>query len=1320
MTTRVVHRPARTVGPLPPPQPLAISPPPVLPEGKTASGVASLLPLAGSAAGLSMMMFLRGSGFAALGAVIMVVALGAAGIFHITQRGQATRKRKAQRERYLDYLEELREDLLRYEHEFRERSGRPNPPASHLLDVIRDPARLWERRRADLDFLRIRIGTGALPLREIQMPDQGTLANPTDPFMKFEANTVIRRFARTPGLPLLVGLDCAGDVSVIGAQRAEVLNVARGILAQVASLHAPDDVIIAVLAAPEREPDWAWTRWLPQLLDRERIGPAGPTPRLVTDSQTLATLLAEDLAQRATSAAKSFRHGSGAQEARARSRLLVIDDAHGQVARQLATPDAAIGLPSLGVTVVHLLADRLHEPGDVSCRVTVEGAEVTVDDLAAAPRVTVRGTADDAPAPLVEGLARQIAPLRLSPDSYDDGSGTPPADFTALLGIPDPRRLDFDRLWGRRGERDFLRVPLGVDAAGRPTLLDLKESAQLGMGPHGLCVGATGSGKSELLRTLVLALVASHPPEQLSLVLVDYKGGATFAPFTELPHVAGLITNLAADASLVERMYTSLDGEVLRRQQLLADAGKLTDIGEYQLLRAQRPELPPLGYLLVIIDEFGELLTAKPEFVELFLRIGRIGRSIGVHLLLSSQRVEQGKMRGLETYLSYRLGLRTLSETESRTVLDTPDAFHLPSQPGNGYLKVDVTVYEKFKAAYVSGPLPGRTETELAPVVGPRVKPMARFGRPPAATDRDQARAPATARTTGPTLLSTVVRQVAQARRRVPPIWLPPLPSAVALDRASGGFDVTPRGVRLRGAQQARSGLAAPIGLLDDPARQWQGPWLVELSAAGGNLMVLGGPGTGKTTALRTLVLGLATTCTPTEVGIYGIDLLGSGLRGLAGLPQVGGVAGREDRERIRRTIDEVHGMLGQRERMFARHQLDTVADLRAERAAGRLAELACTEVVLLVDGYGQLAAEFDDREATVHDILARGGRYGVHVVASARRWNEVRAAQQVTFGNRIELRMTEPGESSIDGRLARAVPADTPGRALTSAKLYGQVALPRLDGVPDPASSALAEAATMVRGAWTGPLPPPVRVLPAVLRAADLAGDLVGDADAGPGAVALGRFESDFAPALLDLFGRDQHLLVLGDSGTGKTNLLRLIVDGLVQRYSSSELVFAVFDPRHGLAGVVPEPYLGGYAPNPALAQQLAASVCTELAHRDPSASAGPAPRVVLLIDDYDVLAASAIQPLGAFVPSLAAGRDLGLHVVLTRRVAGASRGLYEPFTLGVRESGCLALLMSGDRTEGQLFAGVRPTTLPVGRAQYVRPGESVRIVQTAYLEGS
>ena len=188
------------------------------------------------------------------------------------------------------------------------------------------------------------------------------------------------------------------------------------------------------------------------------------------------------------------------------------------------------------------------------------------------------------------------------------------------------------------------------------------------------------------------------------MVLVDYKGGATFAPFTGLPHVAGVITNLENQAGLVERVHASLAGEVKRRQQVLKDAGNVADIGHYARCAPARPDLEALPHLFVVIDEFGELLTAKPDFIDLFLSIGRIGRSIGVHLLLSSQRIESGKLAGLETYLSYRLGLRTFSSDESRTVLDTVDAFHLPPLPGFGYLKVDTSDYQRFKAGYVSGP----------------------------------------------------------------------------------------------------------------------------------------------------------------------------------------------------------------------------------------------------------------------------------------------------------------------------------------------------------------------------------------------------------------------------------------------------------------------------------------------------------------------------------------------------------------------------------------------------------------------------------------
>ncbi|GAA3042342.1 hypothetical protein GCM10020000_21610 [Streptomyces olivoverticillatus] len=275
-------------------------------------------------------------------------------------------------------------------------------------------------------------------------------------------------------------------------------------------------------------------------------------------------------------------------------------------------------------------------------------------------------------------------------------------DFADLLGLGDPAAVDVATAWRPRTAAERLRVPIGVGEDGTPVMLDLKEAAQDGMGPHGLCVGATGSGKSELLRTLVLGLAVTHSSETLNFVLADFKGGATFAGMAELPHVAAVITNLADDLTLVDRMRDSITGELQRRQELLRAAGNYANLGDYEKARAAGAPLEPLASLVLVIDEFSELLTAKPDFIDMFIQIGRIGRSLGVHLLLASQRLEEGRLRGLDTYLSYRIGLRTFSAAESRTALGVPDAYHLPSVPGSGYLKFGTDEMTRFKAAYVS------------------------------------------------------------------------------------------------------------------------------------------------------------------------------------------------------------------------------------------------------------------------------------------------------------------------------------------------------------------------------------------------------------------------------------------------------------------------------------------------------------------------------------------------------------------------------------------------------------------------------------------
>ncbi|WP_327189268.1 type VII secretion protein EccCa [Streptomyces xinghaiensis] len=1327
MTTRLIHRPARTERPAAAPPARTIEAPPNLPEGKTGSGAMALLPMAGVMSSVVMMTVVRNSQFAAIGAVVLVVAvIGGVGML-LSQRGKAQRTRRQQRERYLEYLEELREELVAEERELRETARVLNPPPAALYDIVRDPSRLWERRRLDADFLKVRVGSGEMPLRPLTVGQQsGSVLTPPDRFMLNEAGALISRFGTTGDLPLTVPLDRAGNASVIG-DREGVLRVARALLVQTAATHAPDDVHIALGCPGDRMADWEWLKWLPHLLDGdERDGPVSAR-RIAPDVHQLARLLGRDLRQRASYAAE-LRRGLSNREALAMAgRLLVVSDEYGDTAQDLPRPDEAVSLRDMGVTVLHLLSERVREPGQVSLRITVDGDRVTVEDLRGEQPLVAHGTVDDVTTAGAEGLARMLAPLRLSAESLVDAPLSGPVDFADMLGMDDPAAVDIGALWAPRGERAFLRVPIGINDSREPVLLDLKESAELGMGPHGLCVGATGSGKSELLRTLVLALVATHPPEDLAMVLVDYKGGATFAPFADLPHVAGVITNLENQAGLVERVHASLAGEVQRRQRVLKDAGNVADIAHYAALRETRPDLDPLPHLFVVIDEFGELLTAKPDFIDLFLSIGRIGRSIGVHLLLSSQRIEGGKLKGLDTYLSYRLGLRTFSADESRTVLDTTDAFHLPPLPGFGYLKVDTSAYERFKASYVSGPYTGPVRRESEEDTGPAVLPY------PAYNTLDQQRPKESGsasepysrhRNPGPTVMSVIVDQFTAAAAPVRRIWLPPLPAALPLDAAAGPVEAGGQGMRLA----VRPGpMKVPLGLLDDPAKQWQGQWVLDLTLAGGHVAVIGGPQSGKTTLLRTLALSLAMTHTPKDVGIYGLDLVGGGLQALAGLPHVGGIAGRADRERAMRTVEEVRGMLALREDLFREQNIDSVDRLRELRAEGRLPQLPSTDVVLLVDGFGALRDDFEELDDAVVDLLKRGGGYGIHVVAGMLRWNDVRIATQSTFGTRVELRLNDPSDSSIDRKLAETLAPDEPGRVLTDGKLFAQVALPRIDSLSSTTElgPAVEQAARSVRAAWPGDLAQQVRVLPPRVQLSSLP-----SVTAQPQRVPIGLDQTALAPVLLDLFERDQHLLVLGDSECGKSNLLRLVANGLMVRHGEDDLVFAVMDPRRGLRTLVPEEYRGGYAHNSKICGALSAGIAKELEKRMPDDLADQdaladgawytGPRIVILVDDYDILTTAGQQPLQPFLPFIPSSADIGLHFVVTRRVAGASRAMYDPFLTTLRESGTSALVMAGDRSEGQLFPGVYAGAQPPGRGLLVRRGEPNRLIQTALADGT
>ncbi|MCV7101599.1 type VII secretion protein EccCa, partial [Mycobacterium palustre] len=515
--------------------------------------------------------------------------------------------------------------------------------------------RMWERQVRDTDFGVVRAGLGTQPLATRLVAPEPKSGQRADPVTA----TALRRFLdaqSTVGeVPLTVGLGAEGTVTVDGDGEA-VRALLRALICQLAVLHPPDQLLVVAALSDRHHADWDWLKWLPH----------NQHP-VATDAVGSARLVYRSLGQ-----ARDAITGAGAPH-----RVIVAD------LDDRTDPDVAETIT--GATILRVCA--------------------RADDTA----VTVRRAGVVQPLPRPDRMSRLdalVCARRLA--KYRAGSSG--ADEIAWLEVAGPA----DAAHAGR-----LRVPIGTTADGAPLLLDIKEAAENGMGPHGLCVGATGSGKSELLRTIAVGMMARNSPEELNLLLIDFKGGATFLDLSRAPHVAAVITNLAEEAPLVARMHDALAGEMNRRQQLLRTA-RCAGVAAYQRARRAGGALPPLPTLFIVVDEFSELLSQHPDFADIFVAIGRLGRSLGMHLLLASQRLDEGRLRGLEAHLSYRICLKTLSAGESRAALGTPDAYHLPNTPGAGLLRCSHGEPVRFQAAFVSAPLrvaPRRVAAVRAPSV---------------------------------------------------------------------------------------------------------------------------------------------------------------------------------------------------------------------------------------------------------------------------------------------------------------------------------------------------------------------------------------------------------------------------------------------------------------------------------------------------------------------------------------------------------------------------------------------------------------------------
>ena len=1173
------------------------------------------------------------------------------------QRGEINAKRAE----YLGYLSDLRDAAVKTAAAQRCSLVWCHPDPDTLWTLV-GGCRMWERRVAHSDFCHVRIGTGKQQLAtRLVSPPTGTVQR-LDPVTVNALRRFVQTHSTVPETPIIIDL---GDVTavVVGGDPTHARALLRAMICQLAVLHSPSLVLIAAAVSDRNQAHWDWLKWLPH----------NQHPQ-ADDSLGSARMVYRSLAAADTALAGLVSDGGLPQL------LVVVDDNDGDdVGVTMLKKDTRHdGVAAAGVLRLQVSENALHGHDDAPTR---------PDQLSYSAALA---------------CAQRLAGYRAGgPDAFGAAAGNA-LGWQDLVGIGDLAVYAPADRWISRSPHDRLRVPIGTTAMGVPLDLDIKEAAEKGMGPHGLCIGATGSGKSEFLRTVALGMMARHSPEELNLALIDFKGGATFAGLEPAPHVAAVITNLSDKLALVARMRDALTGEMNRRQEALRLAGNLDGIAAYDRARRAGAQFAPLPVLFIIVDEFSELLSQHPDFADVFAAIGRLGRSLGMHLLLASQRLEEGRLRGLESHLSYRVCLKTLSANESRLVLGTSDAYELPSAPGAAYLRVGTDALIRFQTAYVSGPCNAKIYSRSEPPDlpgGDKNPTLVRLFTAGPAGPVTRADGVGLDGIDQRTVLQTVVERLSGYGPRAHEVWLPPLGAAPALDTV---------------LRESMPALTVSIGLVDRPFEQRRTPLIVDLSGAAGNVAVVGAPQSGKSTALRTLIIALAVTHDPRSVQFYCLDFGGGLLTSLRDWPHVGSVAGRADAQLARRTVTQLEAIIRSREASFRDHGIESMAQYR-QLVAQR--DPICDrfgDVFLVVDGWATLRREFETIEAPITSLAAQGLSFGVHVVISASRWAEIRPALKDQIATRIELRLGDPADSEFDRRRAQQVPEANPGRGLSGDGQHMVIALPRLD-------SAGGE---LLRDRHTEFTAPPIPLLPAHVDQLSVVERAVAGQD---DEILIGLEESELRSVAID-FECHQHLLVFGDGECGKTASLRTICRELLRTTTAAQTQLFIVDFRRSLLGVLePESeHLGGYLASANAVNAVLPSLADRLRGREAPSNVTPTqlrsrswwsgPEIYVLIDDYDLIATDRANPLMPLLEFLPEAKDLGLHLVLARRSGGAARAMFEPLLAALRDAGCLTLLMSGSPDDGLMIGSVRQSPMPPGRGTLIaRQGDS-QLVQVAW----
>jgi S-DNA-T family DNA segregation ATPase FtsK/SpoIIIE len=1189
----------------------------------------------------------------------------------VEQRMTAGRTYSQALEQFRADIADLTQEITSAAEEERSRRCEENPPSSECVAAVRGFSSLMWSKRPDLDgFLELRLGLGRQPSRNrIEIPD----GKQNNRALWRELKDVVEPFESVDDVPVVARLQAPGAIGV-GGPREAALGSARSLLLQVGCLHSPAEVIIAVCASSPTADDWEWLKWLPHCESPQSPLKVSHLASTVSACAALVNDIHRVLEERLGAGGKDGVIPGPAV-------VLVVDN-DSPVDRpfvvELATHGSSVGVHVLWVAPdVQLLPAVCDTFLDVSSR--AGGGSV---GFVHAGETVQPVTADVATAELALATARALSPV-VDVSAADDEAGDLPRTVSFLSLVGTELATSPEAVIERWNEsRSIVTSPLAVpsdirrpgslravvgQSAGGPHILDLRTH-----GPHALVGGTTGAGKSELLQSWILAMAAAHSPQRVTFLLVDYKGGSAFSECVRLPHTVGLVTDLSPH--LVRRALVSLAAELRYREQVLHRKGA-KDLPELE--RSRDPDAPPS--LVIVVDEFAALVQEVPDFVDGVVNVAQRGRSLGLHLILATQRPAGVIKDNLRANTNLRLALRMADEADSTDVLGSPQAAAFdPTIPGRAVSRTGPSQLVPFQAGYAGG----WTE-DLPPEAGIHVES---FGLGPGQVWEVARSVNPSDHQLGPTDIQRVVANIRTANDRAelaPPRipWLAELASV---------YDLAKLPTRRRDDTLV-------FGVMDDPERQEQ-PTVAFYPDRDGNLAVIGTGGSGKSTLLRTLAVAAGLTVRGGRCIVYGIDFGARGLHVLEELPHVGSIVGGGDHERVGRLLDMLRTTIDERAARYSKVSAGTITDYR--RLAGDKDE---PRILLLLDGMGAMRSAF---EGTEHNrlferfigIASDGRPVGVHVLISADRMGALPTTLASQVQRRVVLRLADSADYGLMGLANDVIDSKSPaGRGLLD---DAEIQVAVLGGSADVLAQSRAIekfAASMVAAGI--PEAPKIERLSDWVDMADLPVEIGGRPVFGVSGVTL-------EPATFEPAGV---YLVAGPPVSGRTTALKTIVSAL-RRWSPNVRLFYFGNARSTLAT------WNGWERS-ALSEDDSSRLASDISGFLGESSSGP--RGIVVLESVPEMVNSAADfALQEMVKKVVAA---GHMVVAEGEISGLASSY--PLLTALRNGRC-GIVLQPEQLDASIlrtqFPRLRKADFPPGRGLFVPRGGQPELVQIALPQAS